>query len=158
MGKDFLAYAHHVVVIVNFSRALSHGTQQFYGAWLGTVEFTNPFLSLTFGSMRFGLMESLILKVGTIGMISSFFFLRVLSLPLCFYFHTSDTASRYGKIKMGADDRYIDDDRFFWALGSFSILFLWGLSTWWFSKMVRGVIRRQKAVSAAATMESKKSC
>ena len=158
MGKDFLGYAHHIVVIINFSRALSHGTQHFYGAWLGTVEFTNPFLSLTFGSMRFGLMESLLLKVGTIGMISSFFFLRVLSLPLCFYVRTSDTASRYGKIKMDADDRYIDDDRFFWVLGSFSILFLWVLSTWWFSKMVSGVIRRQKARSAATTKESKKNC
>jgi hypothetical protein len=141
-------------VLVNFSRALTHGTQHYYGAWLGTTEFTNPFLSLTFGCMRFDMMESLTLKVATVALILSFFFLRVLSLPWCFAIHVSDVAATMtGKDPPGS---VLDDHRIFFALGTLSIVFLWALSTWWFSKMVKGVLRRSKAASAAEEKQKSK--
>ena len=136
------------------TRALTHGRLHFYGAWLGTVEGTNPFLSLTFAIMRCGIKKGKALEFSTIGLLLSFLFIRVLSLPSCFAF-SSYAHDETGVRLPSADSSFLDNDLYFYHLGRFTILFLWVLSTWWFSKMVRGVLKRDKAKAQARPANTK---
>jgi len=164
IGKDWATYIHHVAVLLNYSRALTHGKMHFYGSWLGTVEGTNPFLSLTFAMMRCGCKPpSKALEYSTMGLLFSFLCIRVLSMPVCFATIALDAdfvreslpivaaaapgASSTAMV-VGYVSRLLDHDWLWFQLGRSTMVFLWALSTWWFSKMVRGVMKRSKAKDA----------
>jgi hypothetical protein len=148
---------HHGAVLVNYSRALAHGKLHFYGAWLGTVEGTNPFLCLTFAMMRCGFKPpSKALEYSTLSVLASFLLIRVLSLPVCFATIALDAdfvrwplpaaaASGSPSVAVANIQRLFGHDWVWFQLGRGTMVFLWALSTWWFSKMVRGVLKRGKA-------------
>jgi len=171
IGKDWATYIHHIAVLVNYSRALTHGKMHFYGSWLGTVEGTNPFLSLTFAMMRCGFKPtSKALEYSTMGLLISFLFIRVLSLPVCFATIALDAdfvraslpvmaaaapGSSSAAAVVGYLSRLLDHDWLWFQLGCCTMVFLWALSTWWFSKMVRGVLKRGKAKNAKEENQAK---
>ena len=141
-------YLHHVAVLVNFSRALTFGFQHYYGAWLGTVEGTNPFLSAVFAMMRLGLQDSPWLARATAGLLVSFLFLRVVSLPLAYVSHAADRGAVRGQpLAGGGLVSLLESDDAFFRLGRGAIVFLWVLSTFWFIKMLQGVLKRARATA-----------
>jgi len=61
-------------------------------------------------------------------------------------FHALDAAAvRCARLSRGGAQ--YDDDAFMLVMGRCTLVFLWVLSTWWFSKMVQGVLRRNAAPS-----------
>lgn len=147
VGKDYIAYAHHILVLGNFARCLTRGTFHYYSAWLGTVEGTNPFLSGTFALMRLGLIDSPWLTGCTVGLLASFFVLRVINLPVCFHTLILDRPFIYD----GANhDSIFENERFFFDLGLITVIILWILSVWWFGKMVKGMLKRLKQAKKTA--------
>ena len=73
-------------------------------SWLGLVEGTNPFLSLTFATLRLGLKDSPMLQIYTPLLILSFFLLRVVSLPMAYVVLVGDEA-KYGLRGVSGDER-----------------------------------------------------
>ena len=79
--------------------------------WLGLVEGTNPFLSLTFATLRLGMKNHPLLPVYTILLIVSFAALRVVSLPLAYWTLIGDVRNHglKGEQSLGAAWDIYDD-------------------------------------------------
>ena len=116
----------------------------YYAAWLGTVEGTNVFLGATFGMVRLGLQDNPWVQRWFVGLLVSFFTLRIISLPMCIY-SVNEALSHNMLRPFPEGGTFWDDDLLFFRIGQVSIVFLWGLSSWWFSKMVKGALRRSRA-------------
>jgi hypothetical protein len=127
-GKPFEMHLHHLLVIYNFVLVMSTGHVQFWGAWDGTVEITNVPLSLM--TMQQQLGESVHPLIG-VTLFLFFLIFRVINLAGWLYAY------------------YIDVPNSDWdnapALLMYSILpttiFLWVLSSIWFSKITKGLIK-----------------
>ena len=121
---------HHFVAIAANGGILLTGKLHFYASWIGIVEGTNPCLSAVFLPKRHT-VESKWMVFGGIGLFFGFLGLRVINLPLVLWCSMLDFES--AKETKNILPQFI--------LGQTVIVLLWVLSTFWFVKITRGVMK-----------------
>ena len=134
------------------------------GCWLGLVEGTNPFLSLTFATLRMGLKDSAWLPIYTLLLMISFLTLRIALLPAAYIALVLDVAdhglrsddpsiaaftAKSSRYYTGNSSHYFYSDAFGpdilnYNLGRATIAFLWIVSVYWFWKMLRGHFKMKR--------------
>jgi len=156
-GIEF--HTHHFMVTAAGLISLSTGRGGAWGAWLGVVEITNiPLSGITALPMVGG-------KGGTLHVISGtmlwvlFLAFRVINVPWCLYTFVTDIMEEGGA---GGKARYVEAETndlvntiIVWFIG-LSGLFLFLISSLWFYKITKGLVKTLKSMMGGGDGDKKK--
>ena len=134
-GKGAEFWAHHVLGLWVLGFALASGQLHQIVAWAGTAEVTGLPLALLDLFKTFGVNGGPAFVANGALLWLGFLTTRVVSLPICATFLARDLLDARASglwASLSAELRYIMVP---------AVLFIWGLSSFWFSKITKGLVK-----------------
>lgn len=153
VGKDLVFYGHHVLTAVCCLSFLVTGRGHLWCCWLGLVEGTNPALNmLTILGQIPGQKGGALYVASGVSLWVTYVIFRMVSTPICFWYLTLDIRD-FPEIAWISEDPTMNNA---WlVLMWVSLFFIYGLSTLWFCKITKGLLKALvPAKKAAAPKET----